>query len=113
MVKDNKHRTRAIAKDGGEIAISANRAAFSFVTTIQDEVHRYAIRYQKQVHTKSSLEITLTRVKGIGDKKAAQILSRFRTRAELLEATPEQLAQAAKLKPETAQELYLFLHALS
>ena len=113
MVKDNKHRTRAIAKDGGEIAISANRAAFSFVTTIQDEVHRYAIRYQKQVHTKSSLEITLTRVKGIGDKKAAQILSRFRTRAELLEATPEQLAQAAKLKPETAQEIYLFLHALS
>lgn len=113
MVKDNKHRTRAIAKDGGEIAISANRAAFSFVTTIQDEVHRYAIRYQKQVHTKSSLEITLTRVKGIGDKKAAQLLSRFRTRAELLEATPEQLAQAAKLKPETAQELFLFLHALS
>lgn len=113
MVKDNKHRTRAIAKDGGEIAISANRAAFSFVTTIQDEVHRYAIRYQKQVHTKSSLEITLTRVKGIGDKKASQLLSRFRTRAELLEATPEQLAQAAKLKPETAQELYLFLHALS
>lgn len=113
MVKDNKHRTRAIAKDGGEIAISANRAAFSFVTTIQDEVHRYAIRYQKQVHTKSSLEITLTRVKGIGDKKAAQLLNRFRTRAELLEATPEQLAQAAKLKPETAQELFLFLHALS
>lgn len=113
MVKDNKHRTRAIAKDGGEIAISANRAAFSFVTTIQDEVHRYAIRYQKQVHTKSSLEITLTRVKGIGDKKAAQLLSQFRTRAELLEATPEQLAQAAKLKPETAQELFLFLHALS
>ncbi len=113
MVKDNKHRTRAIAKDGGEIAISANRAAFSFVTTIQDEVHRYAIRYQKQVHTKSSLEITLTRVKGIGDKKASQLLSRFRTRAELLEATPEQLAQAAKLKPETAQELFLFLHALS
>lgn len=113
MVKDNKHRTRAIAKDGGEIAISANRAAFSFVTTIQDEVHRYAIRYQKQVHTKSSLEITLTRVKGIGDKKAAQILSRFRTRAELLEATPEQLAQTAKLSAETAQELFLFLHALS
>ncbi|MBM6920982.1 excinuclease ABC subunit UvrC [Phocea massiliensis] len=113
MVKDNKHRTRAIAKDGGEISISANRVAFSFVTTIQDEVHRYAIRYQKQVHTKSSLEITLTRVKGIGDKKASQLLSRFRTRAELLEATPEQLAQAAKLKPETAQELFLFLHALS
>ncbi len=112
MVKDNRHRTRAIAKDGGEIAISGNRSAFSFVTTVQDEVHRYSINYQKTVHKQTALEVTLTRVPGIGKKKAETLLKAFKTRAELLEASPEKLREIAKVKEETAQELYDFLHAL-
>lgn len=112
MVKDNRHRTRAIAKDGGEIAISGNRSAFSFVTTVQDEVHRYSINYQKTVHKQTALEVTLTRVPGIGKKKAETLLKAFKNRAELLEASPEKLREIAKVKEETAQELYDFLHAL-
>lgn len=112
MVKDSRHRTRAIAKDGGEIAISGNRAAFSFVTTVQDEVHRYSINYQKTVHKQSALEITITRVPGIGKKKAETLLKTYKTRAELLAASPEELQKTAKVKPEIAQELYDFLHAL-
>lgn len=112
MVKDSRHRTRAIAKDGGEIAISGNRAAFSFVTTVQDEVHRYSINYQKTVHKQSALEITITRVPGIGKKKAEMLLKAYKTRAELLAAAPEELQKTAKVKEETAQELYDFLHAL-
>ena len=45
MVKDDKHRTRAIARDGGEIAINSSRQAFTLVSQIQDEVHRFAIEY--------------------------------------------------------------------
>lgn len=112
MVKDSRHRTRAIAKDGGEIAISGNRAAFSFVTTVQDEVHRYSINYQKTVHKQSALEITITRVPGIGKKKAEMLLKAYKTRAELLAAAPEELQKTAKVKAETALELYDFLHAL-
>lgn len=112
MVKDSRHRTRAIAKDGGEIAISGNRAAFSFVTTVQDEVHRYSINYQKTVHKQSALEITITRVPGIGKKKAEALLKAYKTRAELLAASPEALQKTAKVKIETANELYDFLHAL-
>ncbi len=112
MVKDSRHRTRAIAKDGGEIAISGNRTAFSFVTTVQDEVHRYSINYQKTVHKQSALEITITRVPGIGKKKAEMLLKAYKTRAELLAAAPEELQKTAKVKEETAQELYDFLHAL-
>ena len=48
MVKDDKHRTRAIAQDGGEIAIRSNRAAFTLVSSIQEEVHRFAIGYHRQ-----------------------------------------------------------------
>ena len=112
MVKDSRHRTRAIAKDGGEIAISGYRAAFTFVTSIQDEVHRYAIHYQRSVRKKSAFEITLTRVEGIGPKKAAAILKTFRTRKELREATPEQLREAAKVSEKTARELYDFIQEL-
>ena len=54
MVKDNKHRTRAIAFDGGEIEINSHRAAFTLVSNIQEEVHRFAITYHHKKHQKSS-----------------------------------------------------------
>ncbi|MDR2909023.1 MAG: excinuclease ABC subunit UvrC, partial [Oscillospiraceae bacterium] len=74
MVKDSAHRTRAIAENGGEIAIAKNRGAFSLVTKIQDEVHRYSITFMKKKHTKSSFELRLTKIPGIGYKRAAAIL---------------------------------------
>ena len=52
MVKDDRHRTRAIASDGGEISIAAHKRAFQLVTAIQDEVHRYSITYSRSAHRK-------------------------------------------------------------
>lgn len=52
MVKDDKHRTRAITEDGGEIAIQSTRAVFTLVSSIQDEVHRFAIGYHRQQRKK-------------------------------------------------------------
>lgn len=112
MVKDSKHRTRAIAKDGGEIAIAGYKSAFRFVTNVQDEVHRFSINYQRASHKKTTFELTLTRVDGVGPKKAAAILKAFKTKAELREATPEQLRQVAKISLETAQELYHFIQEI-
>ena len=54
MVKDNKHRTRAIAFGGGEIEINSHRAAFTLVSNIQEEVHRFAVSYHHKKHTKST-----------------------------------------------------------
>ncbi len=112
MVKDSKHKTRAIAKDGGEIAISGCRSAFSFVTNIQDEVHRYSINYQKNVHKKTSFELTLTRVDGIGEKKAIALLKKYKTKPELKKATVAELKQTAKISDKTAQELYDFIQEI-
>ena len=69
MVKDSRHRTRAIVTEDGEIAISPVRSVFTFVTAIQDEVHRYAISYQRTLHKKATYQSVLTEVKGIGEKK--------------------------------------------
>jgi excinuclease ABC subunit C len=72
MVKDDKHRTRAIAKDGGEIQINSSRAAFTLVSDIQNEVHRFAISYHNSSRGKTQawhLEAA-TDVPGIGQTHA-------------------------------------------
>ena len=58
------------------------------------------------------LEMEITRVKGIGEKKALAILRHFKTKTALYNATVEELCQVAKIKPETARELQLFLEQL-
>ena len=112
MVKDQKHRTRAIATNGGEIALRDKQAAFALLTRIQDEVHRFAITYMKTKHSKTSYALTLTKVKGIGEKKAQKLLLTYKTRAQLKAATPEQLAQTAGINAETAAELHRFIAEL-
>ena len=60
MVKDDRHRTRAIAKNGGEISITTFKSAFRLVSAIQDEVHRFAISYQRNVRKKSAFSMRIT-----------------------------------------------------
>ena len=109
MVKDSRHRTRAIAKDGGEISFSSKQAAFHFVTNIQDEVHRFAISYQQKVHSKESFALKLRECEGIGEKKAADLLKKFRSKSELKSASLEQLQATAKLSPDKAAVLKKFI----
>ncbi len=112
MVKDSRHRTRAIAKDGGEISFDARQAAFRFVTSVQDEVHRFAVTYQQKVHKRESFSVRLTECEGIGDRKAAALLKRFRTKKALKEATLEQLRETAKISEEKAKALQAFIKTL-
>lgn len=109
MVKDNNHRTRAIAANGGELSITETKAAFMLVTRIQDEVHRYAITYQRKKHRKSSFELGLTKIKGIGEKKAAKLLTAFKTTDNLKKASPEDIAAAAGVNKKVAEDVYEFV----
>ena len=110
MVKDSKHKTRAIASSGGEIQIYGNKAAFRLATQIQDEVHRFAISFQRAKHKKNTFTMGLTSVKGIGEKKAFTLLKAFKTQKAMKEATIEELRTAGKLNAETASALYAYLH---
>ncbi|MBQ5333711.1 MAG: excinuclease ABC subunit UvrC [Oscillospiraceae bacterium] len=109
MVKDNNHRTRAITADGGEISISETKSAFMLVTRIQDEVHRFAISYHRKKHRKSSFELGITSVKGIGEKKALKLLTAFKTTEALKKAAPEEIAQVAGVSQSVAKEVYEFV----
>lgn len=109
LVKDSKHRTRAIATGGGEIGLSKRSAGFSLITQIQDEVHRYAISFQRQKRTKAAYQLEITKVKGIGPAKAKLLLTRFRTKQALKAATPQELSECAKISEQKAIELYEFI----
>lgn len=109
LVKDSKHRTRAIAKEGGEIAISANKPLFKLLTNIQDEVHRYSITFQRVKHKQKTYALELTEVPGIGQAKAQALMTAFRTKQEMKNAAPDELRAAAKISEEKAQELYRFI----
>lgn len=106
LVKDSNHRTRAIATGGGEISVSKNRLAFNLITQIQDEVHRYSITFQAQRHKKTTYQMELTKVKGIGDKKAQKLIVYFKTIEELKKADIEKLMTVAGVNRETATQLF-------
>ena len=112
LVKDNKHRTRAIATGGAEISISGTKSAFMLCTRIQDEVHRFAITYQRSKHQKNSFNMEITKIKGIGEKKAQKLLTAFKTKDEFKKATPEEIAKIAGINIDLANEVYDFAQNL-
>ena len=109
MVKDDRHRTRAIAKNGGEIAISPVRSVFNFVTAVQDEVHRFTIGYSRQKHAKTNFEMLITKAEGIGPKRAAALLKHFKTMKAIKSATEEELSKAPGMTISAAKSLREFL----
>ena len=112
MVKDSKHRTRAIAFGGGEIEINSHRSAFTLVSNIQEEVHRFAISYHHKKHTKSTFSSGLMQIEGIGEKKAKALLKHFKTITAIKEQTPEQLAECPSISKKDAGKIYEFYHKM-
>ena len=109
MVKDDHHRTRAIVSDMGEIALRPNRAAFTFVTNIQDEVHRYAIGFNRQ-QRKRVLGSSLEEIPGIGKKRAKELIRFFRTIKNISNASLEELEQAPGMTHPAALNVYNYFH---
>ena len=107
MVKDSKHRTRAIAAGDREIQVSGE--AFQLITRIQDEVHRYAVAYLHRKHKKQSFASDLLQVQGIGQKTAQKLMLYFKTRDSLWSADVPEL-QKAGISQKTAENLYAYLH---
>lgn len=103
VVKDSKHKTRAIAAGGREISLTRSRAAFTLVSTIQDEVHRFAITYHHASHGKSVIKTSLTDIDGIGPARARELLKHFKTISAVFNASVDELA-AVKGMNRTAAE---------
>ena len=105
MVKNSKHRTSAISTENGRIDFNARKKAFTLVTNIQDEVHRYAVAYHRKKHTKSALSATLTQIKGIGEKKAKNLMMKFKTLDAIGKADKETLMSVPGITEANAVEI--------
>ena len=106
MVKDDKHRTRAITDEGGEIAIKATRSAYNLVHAIQEEVHRFAIGYHNRRRKKKMLGSSLTAIEGIGETRAKQLMAHFGTVAAVSSAEIEDLMRVKGMTEPAAQNVY-------
>ena len=100
MVKDDRHRTRAlVTPEGREIGIQAAPALFAFVGQIQEETHRSAVGFHHKQHSKSGLGSVLERIPGIGESRRKKLLKHFGTVKAIRQAD---LAQLEAVLPKTA-----------
>ena len=111
MVKDDKHKTRAIAATGGEIAIQSIRSAFTLLSGIQEEVHRFAIGYHRQQRRKHAISSTLLSIEGVGPARAKALLKHYRTVKAISEASLQELEGTPGMNKPAAEKLYRHFHS--
>ncbi len=104
MVKDDKHRTRALLSEKGEISINPTSTFFHLITRIQDEVHRTAISYHRALHGKIGSE--LDKIKGVGEARRNALLTHFKSIDEIKSASLEELMNVNGITRSSAQNIY-------
>lgn len=109
MVKDDRHRTRAlVAPEGGELGIQQSPHIFTLIGRIQEEVHRFAITFQRQKHRKRTYRGKLDGIPGVGEARKQALMKRFGTVKAVESATVEELRTV--LPTNVAQAVYDHLH---
>ena len=108
MVKDDRHRTRALIRsDGREIGIKGNQAVFSLIGSIQEETHRYAIEYQRSLRNEGFAS-RLDAIPGVGEKRRADLIKSFKSLKAIREASIPQLELV--VPKNTARAVYDYFH---
>ena len=109
MVKDNRHRTRALVSPlGEEIGIQGNPAVFSLIGRIQEETHRFAISYHRQLRSRHVRGSSLDAIEGIGEKRRNLLLKQFKSVAAIRQAELSALQEC--LPQPAAQAVYDYFH---
>ena len=105
MVKDNRHRTRAlVTPQGQEIAIDAQQTVFALIGNIQEETHRFAITYHRELRSKRLRYSELDSIPGIGPKRKQQLLKTYKSLTAISQATLEELERI--LPADAANAVY-------
>ena len=108
MVKDDRHRTRALITSAGqEIGLAGNQTVFSFIGTIQEETHRFAVEYHRALRS-AAIASKLDALPGVGEKRRAALLKKFGSVRAVASATAEELG--AVLPRPVAQRVYDHFH---
>lgn len=108
MVKDEFHKTRCLTDGESEISIARSQRLFRFIYNIQEEVHRFALSRMDSRRRKSVKQTSLTRIPGIGEKKAGILLRHFKSQRALQAATKEEIAGVKGISARDAENITSF-----
>ncbi|MFR5386173.1 MAG: hypothetical protein ACLTGT_03900 [Oscillospiraceae bacterium] len=109
MVKDDRHRTRAlVTPEGRELGIQQSPPLFALVGRVQEEVHRFAITYHHEKHSRSAMTSRLDGIPGIGDVRKKALLKHFKSVKAISQAELVQLE--AVLPKAAARAVYDHFH---
>jgi excinuclease ABC subunit C len=110
MVKDDNHRTRGLYYQNEEILFPPKSEAFHLITRIQDEAHRFAIEYHRELRGKASVHSVLDDIPGIGPKRRKILMKYFKDIGKIKDASIEELESIDGIPRRQAEEIYNFFH---
>ena len=110
MVKDDHHRTRGLYYNNVEIPIDRSSEAFRLITRIQDEAHRFAIEYHRQLRGKGQVHSILDDIEGIGPARRKALMKNYAGLDEIRAASVEELAKIPSMNEKAAEAVYKFFH---
>nr|WP_294491680.1 excinuclease ABC subunit UvrC [uncultured Mediterraneibacter sp.] len=110
MVKDDCHRTRGLYYQNEEIPIDKSSEAFRLITRIQDEAHRFAIEYHRQLRGKGQVHSILDDIEGIGPARRKALMRNYLSLDAIREASVEELARIPSMNEKAAESVYKFFH---
>ena len=110
MVKDDNHRTRGLYYQNQELPIDRNSECFRLITRIQDEAHRFAITFHRQLRSKGQVHSILDDIPGIGPARRKDLMRNFENIEAIRNATVEELKELPSMNEKSAQEVYKFFH---
>lgn len=110
MVKDDNHRTRGLFYNNQELPIDSGSEGFKLITRIQDEAHRFAIEFHRNLRSKGQVHSILDDIKGVGPARRKALMMHFATIEHIREATIEELAAIPSMDKNSATKVYEFFH---
>ena len=110
MVKDEKHRTRGLYFNNQELPIERHSEGFKLITRIQDEAHRFAIEYHRNLRSKGQVKSVLDDIEGVGSTRRKALMKRFQSLENIKQASVEELAQTDSMNQTVAEAVYRFFH---
>ena len=110
MVKDDNHRTRGLYFNNTELLIDRNSECFRLITRIQDEAHRFAITFHRQLRSKGQVHSVLDDIPGVGPARRKDLMRCFENIDAIRNATVEGLKELPSMNEKSAQEVYKFFH---
>lgn len=110
MVKDDNHRTRGLYYQNIEIPIDRNSEGFRLITRIQDEAHRFAVTFHRQLRGKQQIHSILDDIPGIGETRRKDLMRHFENIDAIKNATVEELKKLPSMNEKSANDVYRFFH---